>query len=331
MSMLVKRAPLGRAHAAECEPHQAPWSLPCRSPLAATRQLSRRRLLHAAGNDQQQTEQAQPVQAQQQEPPTTQVSTSTDINSLGSSSAANGMYSVMTALAAAGALETSYLTATKLLNTTAACPTNGCDSVLNSAFGTLFGLPLPLYGAATYSAVAVAAGVAAAAVSGGRPVPAWLSSGLASGIAVLATTSAALMAILHTQLGSAPCVWCYASAGLSAGLLAALVAGMDNRQMAAAAGPGLGSTAAAVAALYLGFGSSLTGNAAELELAYANPVVTTQSSEQAVSLAHRWAHAGGAAHSSGVGLTVGWSQVLSLWVCVACAFEQRGHNVQGLD
>ncbi len=112
-------------------------------------------------------------------------------------------------------------------------------------------------------------------------------AGLASGVAVLATTSAALMAILHTQLGGANCVWCYASAGLSAGLFAALMAGMDRRQMAQAAGPGLGGTAAAVAALYLGFGSSLTGNAAELELAYAEPLVTTQSSEQALTLAHK--------------------------------------------
>lgn len=47
------------------------------------------------------------------------------------------------------------------------------------------------------------------------------------------------------------------------------------------------TAAAAVLALYLGFGSSLTGNAAELELAYAQPLVTTQSSKQALSLAHR--------------------------------------------
>jgi uncharacterized membrane protein len=202
------------------------------------------------------------------------------------------MYSIMTALAAAGALETSYLTATKLLNQTAACPTNGCDSVLNSAFGTLFGLPLPLYGAATYSAVAVAAGIAAATVAAQKPVPAYLSTGLAAGVAVLATTSAALMAILHTQLGGASCTWCYVSAGLSFGLFAALLAGMNKRQLAEAAGPGLGGTAAAVVALYLGFGSSLTGNAAEVELAYANPVVTTQSSEQTLTLAHRLQEAG---------------------------------------
>lgn len=238
-----------------------------------------------------QNEEQQQAQGAQQQPSQPQTTPNSSLPNSSSSSVAepNGMYSVMAGLAAAGALETSYLTATKLLNATAACPTNGCDSVLNSAFGSLFGLPLPLYGAATYSAVALAAGLAAARVAGQRPVPGWLSTGLATGVAVLATTSAALMAILHTQLGGAPCVWCYASAGLSGALLVALVAGMDRRSMADAAGPGLGGTAAAAAALYLGFGSSLTGNAAELELTYANPVVTTQSSEQALSLAHRCA------------------------------------------
>jgi uncharacterized membrane protein len=204
----------------------------------------------------------------------------------------NGVYSVMAGLAGAGAVETTYLAATKLLNTTAACPTSGCDTVLNSSFGSLFGAPLPLYGAAAYGGVALAAAAAAAAVAAGRPVPGWLDAALAAGVGVLATTSGALMAILHTQLGGAPCVWCYASAGLSAALLAAWLAGMDARQAAATAGPGLGGTVAAAAALYLGFGSSLSGSAAELELTYAQPAVTTPSSDAAVSLAHRLSEAG---------------------------------------
>ena len=45
-------------------------------------------------------------------------------------------------------------------------------------------------------------------------------------------------------------------------MFAAFLAGMDHRQMAEAAGPGLGGTAAAAVALYLGFCSSLSGNAA---------------------------------------------------------------------
>jgi hypothetical protein len=49
------------------------------------------------------------------------------------------------------------------------------------------------------------------------------SAVLTTGVAALAITSAAPMAISQTQLGGAECVWCYASAGLSAGLFVALL------------------------------------------------------------------------------------------------------------
>jgi uncharacterized membrane protein len=204
-------------------------------------------------------------------------------------------YNVMAVLASAGAAETLYLTASKLLNTSVACPTSGCDAVLSSPYAQLFGVPLPLLGAATYAAVALAAGSAASTARSGRAVPSWLSSGLAAGVCGLAATSAYLMYILQTQLGGAPCVWCWASAAVSGALFSSLIAGMDRRQMADAAGPGLGATAAALAVLYAGFGplaGSSISNAAELELPYVSPVVTTESSEQTLSLAHRLREAG---------------------------------------
>lgn len=175
--MLAKGGPLNRVAAGAVHPRTAPISLPLRCPLKGAARLQQRQTCYSAGNEQQQTQDGQqqaPQQPQQQGSHNTP-SVSSSIPS--TSSEANGMYSVMTALAAAGAFETSYLTVTKLLNATAACPTNGCDTVLNSAFGTLFGLPLPLYGAATYSAVAVAAGVAAATVAAQKPVPGWLNTG----------------------------------------------------------------------------------------------------------------------------------------------------------
>jgi uncharacterized membrane protein len=233
---------------------------------------------------QQQQQEGQQPHAQQQAP--------------APSAGAVPMYVTLSALASAGAAETAYLAATKLLDVAAACPTSGCDSVLNSPFGSLFGLPLPLFGAATYGGVALAAGLAAAAASRGARVPRWLGWGLAGGVGVLATTSAALMAILHTQLGGAPCLWCYASAGISAALLATLLAGMEPRQLSDAAAPGLGGTVAAALVLYLGFGSSLSGSAAELELPYASPVVTTASSEQALALARRLRESGAAMYGA---------------------------------
>lgn len=202
-------------------------------------------------------------------------------------------YNIMTALATAGALESTYLTANKLLDKAVACPTSGCDSVLNSPYAELFGLPLPLFGAATYAAVAVTAYMAQQSTGSGRAVLSWLSGGLAAGVGILATTSGFLMYILQTQLGGASCVWCYASAGISFSLLALLIAGMDRRQMADAAAPGLGATAAAMLTLYLSFGpgQGIT-NAAELDLPYISPVVTTESSEQTISLAKKLKAAG---------------------------------------
>lgn len=202
-------------------------------------------------------------------------------------------YNVMTGLATAGTLETSYLAWNKLFNTAVACPTNGCDTVLNSPYAELFGVPLPVYGAATYLAVALAAYTAQQQAAKGTIIPTWLSGGLAAGVGVLAATSGYLMYILHTDLGGASCVWCYASAGLSFALLSSLIAGMDKRQMADAAGPGLGATAAAVLTLYLGFGPGQgISNAAELELPYVSPLVTTESSDETVSLAKRLKAAG---------------------------------------
>lgn len=49
-------------------------------------------------------------------------------------------------IAAVGASETAYLTLTKLLGESAACPTEGCDLALNSPYATVLGLPLTLFG-----------------------------------------------------------------------------------------------------------------------------------------------------------------------------------------
>lgn len=60
---------------------------------------------------------------------------------------------ITTVIAAAGVLLTAYLTITKLTGNHAACPTDGCDRVLNSAYATVFGLPLSLYGGLAYLVV----------------------------------------------------------------------------------------------------------------------------------------------------------------------------------
>lgn len=54
-----------------------------------------------------------------------------------------------------GILNTAYLTITKLTNGATACPSGGCEQVLSSAYATVFGLPLALFGLLAYIGMAV--------------------------------------------------------------------------------------------------------------------------------------------------------------------------------
>jgi uncharacterized membrane protein len=58
------------------------------------------------------------------------------------------------AIALLGALNTGYITVTKLFGGEAACPTSGCEQVLSSPYAEIFGLPLALFGLLAYLAMA---------------------------------------------------------------------------------------------------------------------------------------------------------------------------------
>jgi uncharacterized membrane protein/glutaredoxin len=58
-------------------------------------------------------------------------------------------------VAVIGALNTLYLTWTRLSAQETACPTDGCQQVLGSAYATVFGQPLALFGLLAYIAMAV--------------------------------------------------------------------------------------------------------------------------------------------------------------------------------
>lgn len=61
------------------------------------------------------------------------------------------------AIAGLGILNTGYITFNKLSSATVACPTSGCERVLESPYAVLFGLPLSLYGLLAYIGMAVLA------------------------------------------------------------------------------------------------------------------------------------------------------------------------------
>lgn len=62
---------------------------------------------------------------------------------------------LIAAVAILGALNTGYITATKLFGGEAACPTSGCEQVLSSPYAYVFGIPLSLFGLLAYIGMAV--------------------------------------------------------------------------------------------------------------------------------------------------------------------------------
>lgn len=64
----------------------------------------------------------------------------------------------MVAIAAAGALETAFLTVVELTgNAAAACPTSGCEAALSSPYAKVFGVPLTLFGFLAYTTMGILA------------------------------------------------------------------------------------------------------------------------------------------------------------------------------
>ncbi len=59
------------------------------------------------------------------------------------------------AIATFGAINTAYITATRLLGAETVCPTDGCKQVLASPYATVFGQPLALFGLIAYIAMAI--------------------------------------------------------------------------------------------------------------------------------------------------------------------------------
>ncbi len=64
---------------------------------------------------------------------------------------------IIAAIASVGMVITAYLTVTKFAGSTAVCPTEGCDKVLESPYAVVFGLPLALFGFLAYSSMVGAA------------------------------------------------------------------------------------------------------------------------------------------------------------------------------
>lgn len=180
-------------------------------------------------------------------------------------------FGAIAALAAVGVADTAYLSATKLLQLSPACPlAGGCADVLSSPYATLWGVaPLAFVGLGAYL------GMGALALAGWRQQRQAAGSGsqpeedaagsplrtavLAGGLA-MASTSAVLLYILFTQFPGELCPWCLGSAALSLGIAALAASGFRARDLAEAAAQGAGVVAATL--LLVSSGTGLVGGSA---------------------------------------------------------------------
>lgn len=147
---------------------------------------------------------------------------------------------IIGAIAIAGAVLTAYLTITKLTGSGPACSINagaaadtaaGCGGVLNSAYATVFGLPLSLFGCLAYLSMAAFALVPLAIDPEKQKglkrqlenYSWWL---LLAGSIAMAVFSAYLMYVLATELKTL-CPYCIGSALFSLSLLIFTITGRD--------------------------------------------------------------------------------------------------------
>lgn len=142
---------------------------------------------------------------------------------------------IIGAIAIAGIILTAFLTVKKLTGGTLECGIDGagagCGGVLDSAYATVFGLPLSLYGCLAYISMAAFALVPLAIKSEGQKdfkkrldnLTWWL---LLAGSMAMVVFSGYLMYVLATQLKTT-CPYCIGSALFSLSLLVLTITGRD--------------------------------------------------------------------------------------------------------
>ncbi|MEM9904746.1 MAG: vitamin K epoxide reductase family protein [Cyanobacteria bacterium P01_D01_bin.44] len=194
------------------------------------------------------------------------------------------------AIATVGALGTGYLTVIKFMSGDAACPTSGCDQVLSSAYATIFGLPLTLFGCLAYlSMVTLALGPLLINPDQSKELrqklETWSWLLLFVGATGMMVFSGYLMYILSTELKAA-CLYCIASAAFTALMFLLTVVGRNWDDRGQLVFTGL---IVAVVALVATLGVYAPVNAPNSTIANASgevgPPVTNTSGEAEIALA----------------------------------------------
>lgn len=221
---------------------------------------------------------------------------------------------LMGGVAIVGVVETSYLTVVKLLGTSPACPSQGCDQVLSSPYATVLGVPLSLWGMVAYGLMAVFA--LGPLLVKEKPHKSWRTRLvrqtdwlLFGGATLMVVWSGYLMYILAFTL-KAFCPYCFASAFLSGCLfgLALLERQWEDWGQVAFTGTLVGLIAlTGIVGLEANPGGAMA-NAKSVETLEI-PEITTQSGESELALAQ---------HLQAVG-----AKMYGAWWCGHCAAQKQ--------
>ncbi|GLJ49975.1 hypothetical protein SUGI_1062890 [Cryptomeria japonica] len=210
-------------------------------------------------------------------------------NDMEENSGVNAWYGWGAGLALLGLIETSYLTYMKVAGNDIYCPTDGgsCGDVLNSSYASVFGLPLSLAGMAGYGITAFLAlqlSKRKALFGIDEDKARWIFLGMTSS---MTAASAYFMYLLTVKLEGASCAYCVTSALLSLSLLLISLRDFSFKEIQQIAGVQISTGALVIAALSTAYSSSVPALAGidDIDLPPVEPVVTTQSSPVAISLA----------------------------------------------
>jgi len=204
-------------------------------------------------------------------------------------------YGLLTGLAGVGLVETAYLTWMKLNGGPVSCPLGGtsCNDVLNSEYGTVFGVPLSLVGVAAYGVVTLLAGRMVTntkeRASKEEEFIRWL---LLASTTAMAVASSYFIYILNVKLDGASCSYCYGSALLSVSLLLSTLPfghmqsfSIKDLRNVAGIQVAVGSAVAVVLSVAFSNTGPAIARSGDIDLPPIEPEVSTMSTSKEITLA----------------------------------------------
>lgn len=117
------------------------------------------------------------------------------------------LWLVVAALALAGLAVTTYLTSSAIANTGVACSTGGCNTVLASKWSKVFGVPVSVFGMASYATIMLGSLHAYQ-----TPVDDLRGRLMVSGVAAIGVLASIYLTSIEFFVIKAVCQYCVASA-----------------------------------------------------------------------------------------------------------------------